>query len=117
VNDPGPQNALSFNAIRQSFPGQAGEAPLSVLNDISFNVPRGKFVSVIGPSGCGKSTLIQRTGTSQRRSGCGRQSDDRVRPAASAVVALEDDDRKRRISIVVARRRTGRTASQGAGSD
>jgi len=59
VSDPGPQNALSFNAIRQSFPGLAGEASLSVLNDISFNVPRGKFVSVIGPSGCGKSTLIQ----------------------------------------------------------
>ena len=53
------QSALSFNAIRQSFPGLAGEPPLSVLNDISFEVPRGKFVSVIGPSGCGKSTLIQ----------------------------------------------------------
>jgi NitT/TauT family transport system ATP-binding protein len=59
VSDPGPHDALSFNAIRQSFPGQAGDAPLSVLNDISFNAPRGKFVSVIGPSGCGKSTLIQ----------------------------------------------------------
>ena len=59
VSDPGPHDALSFNAIRQNFPGQAGDAPLSVLNDISFNVPRGKFVSVIGPSGCGKSTLIQ----------------------------------------------------------
>src|ERR1700704_5126097 len=59
VDDPGPQNALSFNAIRQSFPGLAGEAPLSVLTDISFPVPRGRFVSVIGPSGCGKSTLIQ----------------------------------------------------------
>ena len=53
------QNALSFRAIRQSFPGLAGEPPLAVLNDVSFNVPRGKFVSVIGPSGCGKSTLIQ----------------------------------------------------------
>jgi NitT/TauT family transport system ATP-binding protein len=53
------QSALSFNGIRQSFPGQAGEPPLPVLNDISFEVPRGKFVSVIGPSGCGKSTLIQ----------------------------------------------------------
>src|SRR6267142_2519215 len=59
VSDPDPQNALSFNAIRQNFPGLAGEAPLSVLNDISFNVPRRKFVSVIGPSGCGKSTLMQ----------------------------------------------------------
>ena len=59
MSDNEPQNALSFNAIRQSFPGLAGEPPLLVLNDISFSVPQGKFVSVIGPSGCGKSTLIQ----------------------------------------------------------
>ncbi|MET0220776.1 MAG: ABC transporter ATP-binding protein [Tardiphaga sp.] len=53
------QSALSFKSIRQSFAGQNGDAPLQVLNDISFDVPRGKFVSVIGPSGCGKSTLVQ----------------------------------------------------------
>ncbi|MDB5564125.1 MAG: hypothetical protein JWP84_691 [Tardiphaga sp.] len=59
MTDHDTQSALSFRAIRQSFPGLAGEPPLPVLNDISFEVPRGKFVSVIGPSGCGKSTLLQ----------------------------------------------------------
>ena len=29
------------------------------LEDISFSVPEGSFVSVVGPSGCGKSTLLQ----------------------------------------------------------
>ena len=29
------------------------------LNDVSFNVHRREFISVIGPSGCGKSTLIR----------------------------------------------------------
>jgi len=29
-----------------------------VLNDISFNVKKGEFVSVMGKSGCGKSTLL-----------------------------------------------------------
>ncbi|CAN5435501.1 ABC transporter ATP-binding protein [soil metagenome] len=57
--EPNSQSALSFKSIRQSFPGQSGDVPLQVLNDLSFDVPVGKFVSVIGPSGCGKSTLVQ----------------------------------------------------------
>lgn len=32
---------------------------LNVLNDISFKVKEGEFVSVIGPSGCGKTTLLK----------------------------------------------------------
>lgn len=28
------------------------------LDDISFTIPAGKFVSVVGPSGCGKSSLL-----------------------------------------------------------
>jgi len=31
----------------------------TVLNDLSFTVPQGDFVSIIGPSGCGKSTLLR----------------------------------------------------------
>ena len=31
---------------------------ISVLNDITFSVTKGEFVSVIGKSGCGKSTLL-----------------------------------------------------------
>ena len=30
-----------------------------VLQDISFNVNEGEFISVLGPSGCGKSTLLK----------------------------------------------------------
>jgi NitT/TauT family transport system ATP-binding protein len=37
----------------------AERAPLVALDDISFAVPEGSFVSLVGPSGCGKSTLLQ----------------------------------------------------------
>jgi len=34
------------------------EGPLTAVDDISFQVKPGEFLSVIGPSGCGKSTLF-----------------------------------------------------------
>jgi len=33
--------------------------PVHALDDISFTVEAGEFVSIIGPSGCGKSTLLR----------------------------------------------------------
>ena len=35
-----------------------GEGEVTVLKDISFQVNRGEFLSIVGPSGSGKSTLI-----------------------------------------------------------
>jgi NitT/TauT family transport system ATP-binding protein len=37
----------------------AGRSPIVALEDISFAVAEGSFVSLVGPSGCGKSTLLQ----------------------------------------------------------
>jgi NitT/TauT family transport system ATP-binding protein len=34
-------------------------APIVAVQDISFAVEEGSFVSLVGPSGCGKSTLLQ----------------------------------------------------------
>ena len=32
---------------------------LAALSDISLDVPRGMFLSLLGPSGCGKTTLLR----------------------------------------------------------
>ncbi len=32
--------------------------PKKVLDDLSFSVQAGEFVSILGPSGCGKSTVL-----------------------------------------------------------
>lgn len=46
---------LEARHISKVFKDQPG-AP--VLNDISFTINKGEFVSVVGKSGCGKSTLL-----------------------------------------------------------
>ncbi len=38
---------------------QSQEKQLHALHEITFDVDRGEFVSIVGPSGCGKSTLLK----------------------------------------------------------
>jgi ABC-type nitrate/sulfonate/bicarbonate transport system ATPase subunit len=51
--------ALAFSGISHAFRAPDGGGATPVLDDISFDLPRGDFVAVLGPSGCGKSTLLQ----------------------------------------------------------
>ena len=47
---------ISFDHVKVEFPGAHG--PLQVVDDVSFDIRDGEFVSVIGPSGCGKTTMM-----------------------------------------------------------
>lgn len=48
--------AISVRRVGKIFDG---ERPVTALEDVSFDIPQGSFVSLIGPSGCGKSTLLR----------------------------------------------------------
>ena len=45
---------LSFQHISMQFPDGT-----RAIDDVSFDVSKGEFVTVVGPSGCGKSTLLK----------------------------------------------------------
>ena len=45
-------NAVALRGIAKNFPGY------SAVEDITFEISAGRFVSIVGPSGCGKSTVL-----------------------------------------------------------
>ncbi|HVL55567.1 MAG TPA: ABC transporter ATP-binding protein [Burkholderiaceae bacterium] len=47
---------IVFDRVSVQFPTAAG--PLPVVEDVSYQVANGDFVSIIGPSGCGKTTML-----------------------------------------------------------
>ena len=50
------EDILSFKNVFLSFYDLKRET--KVLNDLSFNVEKGKIYALLGPSGCGKSTIL-----------------------------------------------------------
>ena len=47
---------LEIKTLSKKYQTKSDE--ILALQDISFSVNKGEFVSIIGPSGCGKSTLL-----------------------------------------------------------
>jgi NitT/TauT family transport system ATP-binding protein len=49
---------ISVENVEKSFITPSGDK-LTVLKDVSLEVRRGEFFSIVGPSGCGKTTLLR----------------------------------------------------------
>lgn len=59
------RSALSFEHVSKVFPDGT-----HALDDVTFSLRKGDFVTVVGPSGCGKSTLLRiASGLDQQTSG------------------------------------------------
>ena len=49
---------LKIKNLRRIYKDDDG-ADVEALEDVSLNVKRGEFISIIGASGCGKTTLLR----------------------------------------------------------
>ncbi len=49
-------NILEIAHLEKNYQDTKGE--IKAIDDFSFQVEKGKFISIVGPSGCGKSTLL-----------------------------------------------------------
>ena len=56
VTAPGP--LLEFDEVDKSF-ARSGRVAVRAIENVSFRLNIGEFVSVLGPSGCGKSTVLR----------------------------------------------------------
>ena len=49
---------LTVNHLAKSYPDAAGGRK-TIIEDFTFHVPKGSFVTILGGNGCGKSTLLR----------------------------------------------------------
>ena len=48
---------LTVQQLRKEYASKGG-VPTLAIEEVSFHVKEGEFVSIVGPSGCGKTTLL-----------------------------------------------------------
>lgn len=67
---------LRVQKVSKEYPTPAG--PLSIVKDVSLELPKGSAVSIMGPSGSGKSTLLYMLGA--------------LEPPTSGTITLDDEN-------------------------
>ena len=51
---------IEADRVQKTYGGRAGG--VIALEEVSFTIREGEFISIVGPSGCGKSTLLRLIG-------------------------------------------------------
>ncbi|SMC64402.1 ABC transporter ATP-binding protein [Papillibacter cinnamivorans] len=54
-----PRNEIRIEDLTVQFPDNKGGEPVVALSNVSLDIRRGEFISLVGPSGCGKTTLLR----------------------------------------------------------
>ncbi len=49
---------IQVEGLEKTFPSPAGQEPVTVFQNLDFEIEKGEFVCLIGHSGCGKSTIL-----------------------------------------------------------
>src|SRR5437762_10967957 len=57
---------LKLNDVSKRYESPGGTEAVSVLRDVTLEIPRGESLAITGPSGSGKSTLLNIIGTLDR---------------------------------------------------
>jgi NitT/TauT family transport system ATP-binding protein len=86
--------AVGFHHVYKAFVGRGrASEPVLALQDVSFDVRPGEFVSLVGPSGCGKSTCLNLVaGLSAPSEGAVTHNGAPVRGINTAVGYITQDD-------------------------
>ena len=77
------KSIIELKNIVKSFP--VGDSEITILHDISLDIQKGEFVSIVGPSGNGKSTLLNMV------TGIDRPSDGEVIVLGNNVHAMSEN--------------------------
>lgn len=82
-------DVLTVTGVSKAF------GPVAVIGDLTLNVRRGEFLSIVGPSGCGKTTLLMTLAglTSPDRGKISFESRTVVEPPEGVAVVFQDYSR------------------------